>query len=177
MLWRSQRDCPRVLQNYRSCSSFMINKCPRKMVHRARPGPCPQPESCFIVTTGHPAAAASDMNPAYTDQVSGIPPEEETLFTPPPKALASVRASRGYTGPVCHHSDQFWTIPKLNYNKLTPIWQPVSKYPLHSIHRCVAWLVYSLLQFWQRKVPSSESTGLACCRKLPILCTGITPGP
>lgn len=50
-----------------------------------------------MVTTGHPAAAGSDMSPADTDQVPGISPEEETLFTPPPKALASMRASRGYT--------------------------------------------------------------------------------
>lgn len=39
-----QGDCPRVLRNYSSWSSFMINEYPNKIVHRARPEPCPQPE-------------------------------------------------------------------------------------------------------------------------------------
>lgn len=91
----------------------MINKYPKKMV------PCPQPESFH----SYPAATASDLSPAYIGQVPGIPPEEETLFTPPPKTLASLRASRGYTRLVCHHSEpvlnNFQTELQQIYSNLT----------------------------------------------------------
>lgn len=75
----------------------------------------------------YPAAAASDLSPAYIDQVPGTPPEEETLFTPPPKALAAWEPPEATQDLSAIIQNQFWTISKLNYNQFTPIWQPVSK--------------------------------------------------